>query len=1065
MKKILLLGTLWVCSCSSLLWAQEKYVSGVVTAADDDSFIPGVNVLVGGTNVGAITDINGSYKISVPNKGKLIFSFVGMIPQEVQLGTASVINVKLVSDTRMLSEVVVTGSGVATTKAKLGISVETISAKNLPQTPTASVDQALIGKIPGAQITSGDGTPGAGVNILLRGINSVNRGTQPMILIDGIQVAATDLNAIDLNSIERIEVVQGAASASIYGAQGANGVIQLFSKKGKAGQLNIDFSSAVTNNTYLNIGGMAKSQFHGYNTDASNNIIGSSGKPITIDPATGLYSENVIWNSTDPLNKTDKPYNANLAYHDHFKEFFVPSNTFNNSVSVSGGSEKFDINVSASNNHQKSNFLNNGYNDRSNLVSNIGIQLAKGLKFRSTTQLVYTKNTVNGSNVYAIFNSRAFVDYDFRLPDGNPINRLGDAAGVNGSNPIYAQHYSSTTDKKVDIIQNFNLNYKINKYFELDAKYGLNNSKEDNIFIAQNQSENANSVAASTWVGSQISPDNTGGIDNRSYTKTFQNFLGTAFIYTNFQDDFHWNIPISTSTQVSFDYRNQSNKQYFAASAGLPTYTPFTSTQGTSFKVFRDYNEPFITFGYLVNQKIEYGEIAGISGGFRSDYSSAFGGGSKPFTFPRGDAYLRFSSFDFWKNGKLANRIPEFKVRAAYGEAGIQPRPFDRYVTLTTKVLGASNSFYFDPKQNNPDLSVEVSKELEIGTDITFSVMPTGNWLNDLRLSATYWKRSTDNAIWDINVAPSAGSGALKTNAFSLGSHGLQASLNATIFHNKDFSWNLTTNFTKQTSKINSVTGDQEIVIVSNAGSTNYVLRKDEKIGQLYGHKMIHSLDAKKPDGTPFLTEAEKGDYTLASNGYVVNKATKFPYVTPDKYSFGDPNPKFNISFINDFTFKNFLNFGFQLDWIKGSHLYNQTKEWMYRDGIHSDYSKPFTIDGQTGAWTSFYRGVYAAVTRNGTKDYFYEDASFVRLRNISLGIDFAKITKIPGFRKLQLVFSGRNLITWTKYTGMDPEISSGTTGTNEDGSPRTNSAWDRGTDHSSMPNYRSYQVSLNFGF
>jgi len=137
----------------------------------------------------------------------------------------------------------------------------------------------------------------------------------------------------------------------------------------------------------------------------------------------------------------------------------------------------------------------------------------------------------------------------------------------------------------------------------------------------------------------------------------------------------------------------------------------------------------------------------------------------------------------------------------------------------------------------------------------------------------------------------------------------------------------------------------------------------------------------------------------------------------------------------------------------------------MYRDGIHADYSKPFTIDGQTGAWTSFYRGVYAAVTRNGTKDYFYEDASFVRLRNISLGIDFAKITKIPGFRKLQLVFSGRNLITWTKYTGMDPEISSGTTGTNEDGSPRTNSAWDRGTDHSSMPNYRSYQVSLNFGF
>ncbi|WAC09618.1 SusC/RagA family TonB-linked outer membrane protein [Dyadobacter pollutisoli] len=1055
MKKILLLGALLVCSCSSLLWAQEKFVTGTVTAADDASAIPGVNIVVAGTNNGVITDMDGKYKIGVPDKGKLIFSFVGMISQELAFENLSVIDVKLVSDARILSEVVVTGSGVATTKAKLGISVETISGKNLPQTPSASVDQALVGKIPGAQITSGNGTPGASVNILLRGINSVNRGTSPMILIDGIQMVSTDLSSIDLNTIERIEVVQGAASASIYGAQGANGVIQLFTKRGKNGVLNIDFSSSITNNTYLNVGGMAKSQFHGYNTDANNNIIGSSGAPITIDPLTGLYSENVIWNSTDPLNKTDKPYNANLAYHDHFKEFFVPANTYNNSVSMSGGSEKFDFSASASNNHQKSNFLNNGYNDRSNLTTNLGVQLAKGLRLRSTTQLVYTKNTVNGNNIFSIFNSRAFVDYDFRLPDGSPINRLGDAAGVNGSNPIYAQHYSSSDDKRVDIIQNFNLNYKVNKYLELDAKYGLNYRREDFIFTAQNQSDNANSVAASTWVGSAISPDNTGGIDKYTYAKTFQNFLGTAFFYTNFQDDFHWNVPITTSTQVSFDYRNQKQTLYAASAAGLPSYTPFTSTQGTSFKVIEDYAEPFITYGYLVNQKIEYGELFGLAGGFRSDYSSAFGGGSKPFTFPRGDVYLRMSSFDFWKGGNLAGLVPEFKLRAAYGEAGIQPNPFDRYVTLRTKVLGSSNAFYFDPNQNNPDLSVEVSKELEIGTDLTVNLMPGGNWLNDVRLSATYWKRTTDNAIWNIDVAPTSGSGTLKTNAFSLGSHGLQASLNAAMYHGKNFTWNLTTNFTKQTSKINSVVGDQEIVIISSAGSTNYVLRKDEKIGQLYGHKMIHSLDAVKPDGTPFLTEAEKGNYTLASNGYVVDKATKFPYVTPDKYSFGDPNPKFNMSFINDLTFKNFLTFGFQLDWIQGSHLYNQTKEWMYRDGIHADYSKPFTIDGETGAWTSFYRGVYAAVTRNGTKDYFYEDASFLRLRNISLGVDFAKVTKIKGFRKLQLVLSGRNLFTLTKYTGMDPEIVSGA----------NNSAWDRGTDHSSMPNYRSYQVSLNFGF
>jgi hypothetical protein len=218
---------------------------------------------------------------------------------------------------------------------------------------------------------------------------------------------------------------------------------------------------------------------------------------------------------------------------------------------------------------------------------------------------------------------------------------------------------------------------------------------------------------------------------------------------------------------------------------------------------------------------------------------------------------------------------------------------------------------------------------------------------------------------------------------------------------------------------------------------------------------MLHDLNEKKPDGSLFIPQSEQSKYTLASNGYVVDKATKFPYVTPDKYSFGDPNPKFNMSFINDFTFKNFLTFSFQIDWVNGSHLYNQTKEWMYRDGIHADYAKSFSIDGQEGAWTAFYRGVYAAVQRNGTKDYFYENASFARLRNISVALDFAKMTKLPAFKRLQLVLSGRNLVTITKYTGMDPEISSGS----------VNSAWDRGTDHSTMPNFKSYQATLNFGF
>ncbi|WP_420150632.1 TonB-dependent receptor plug domain-containing protein, partial [Spirosoma sp.] len=398
MAKNLLLSFLLVCSACAFTWAQERKITGKVTSNEDGTSLAGVSVVVKGTTTGSVTDGEGKYSIAAPAKATLVYSFIGMATKEIEIGASSVIDVKLTTDTKQLSEIVVTGVGVATDKRKIAISVESVSAKELPQTPSASVDQALIGKIPGAQITSRSGTPGADVNILLRGINTINRGTQPMILIDGIQMGATSLQTIDLNSIERVEVVQGAAAATIYGAQGANGVIQLFTKKGKNGQLNIDISSSIAQNTYLNVGGLSKAQYHAFVTDASNNIIGSSGKPIAFDATNGIYTENVQYNSTDPTATNSKPYNANLQYHDHFSYFFKPANTINNSIAISGGSQKADFSLSVSNSHQESNIINNGAWDRSNLSANIGTQLAKGLSLRSITQLAYTKNTLKSSD-------------------------------------------------------------------------------------------------------------------------------------------------------------------------------------------------------------------------------------------------------------------------------------------------------------------------------------------------------------------------------------------------------------------------------------------------------------------------------------------------------------------------------------------------------------------------------------------------------------------------------------------------------------------------------------------
>jgi hypothetical protein len=195
---------------------------------------------------------------------------------------------------------------------------------------------------------------------------------------------------------------------------------------------------------------------------------------------------------------------------------------------------------------------------------------------------------------------------------------------------------------------------------------------------------------------------------------------------------------------------------------------------------------------------------------------------------------------------------------------------------------------------------------------------------------------------------------------------------------------------------------------------------------------------------------------------YVVDKTTYQPQFTNETYPLMNPNPKFNASFINGLSFKNFLTLNFQFDWVYGSHLYNQTKEWMYRDGISGDFSKQVTIDGKTGAFPAYWSGAYynlwgstRGAGNNATKDFFVEDASFVRLRNISLAFDLAKVVKLPYLNKAQIVFTGRNLMTFTKYTGYDPEISSGS----------SNSSFDRGVDHSTLPNTKSYQIGLNIGF
>jgi hypothetical protein len=359
----------------------------------------------------------------------------------------------------------------------------------------------------------------------------------------------------------------------------------------------------------------------------------------------------------------------------------------------------------------------------------------------------------------------------------------------------------------------------------------------------------------------------------------------------------------------------------------------------------------------------------------------------------------------------------------------------------------------------NVNLNVEVSKETEVGTDFSITGLK-GNWLSAINTSFTYWNRHSSNNIASVSVPLSSGFTSQVANAITMSSHGWELSVNIPVVKSRNFSWDFTTNWGHQTSKINTIEGGNPIILTTSAGSSSLILYPNATIGQLYGHKTITSLNQTDPSGNLYIPKSDDALYTMV-NGAIVNIATKQIQFTPDKYNLGDPNPKFNASFINTINYK-FVSLSFQIDWIHGSHTYNQTKEWMSRDGISGDFEKQVNINGQKGAWSAYWSSPYYNILgsthggdNDGTRDYYYENSSFGRLRNVSLAFDLTKVANIKYFKKIQLILSGRNLVTITKYTGFDPEMLS----------TSANSGFDRGVDNSTIPNIKSYQAGLNIIF
>jgi len=870
----------------------------------------------------------------------------------------------------------------------------------------------------------------------------------PLILFDGIEVS--DLNGIDLATVDRVEVVKGAAGGALYGAQGGNGVIQIFSKKGSNNKkAQISITSQVSSGSIIRPRKSPIAKYHSFQTN-SQGFITSSGAQITAD-------ENGSWGNPDFLDASANPNVLNNKVYkekvyDHLSQAYSRAITTNTSINVSGGGDKSDYAFTLSRYDEK-NVLSNSY-QRTSIGSNVGFELVKGLTFRNNLQAIITEdNLLSGdpdasiggtsSGRFALFNSFPYIDFTRRDPNGNLV------VSANGGdkttrNPLSELEWRVKNTKRTRIIENLNLNYKINKFVELDYKYGVEANITDGSNMYKNQSGAAQSGTA--YWGQTLA----GSLRNDYENTTRQNSLASLFLKFDLEKDFNIKLPLKSTTQVSYDYRKTKGTSYFAQGTVLPSFPPYNISVATNKTSGDDYST-FITFGTLFNQTLEYKDLLGISGGFRSDYSSKFGeGGGTAQNFGRGTIFFRPTELFKIKN------LQEWKIRAAYGGAGIQPDgAYDRQTTLSVQQLGTTSTISNQSALSNPALKLQIVKEFEIGTDLTIRTNSL-KWFPSISTSLTYWNHQSDQLIRKAPLAISTGAASILDNVAAIESRGIDLSLDATVLQTKNLYWDFSARLgTTQATVTKLYRG-----LPSSDGYFN--VKEGEAIGLFNYMAPLTSIDQLNGNTkTRYISAADANKYELV-NGMVVDTASKKVMMTAsdDTKNAGSAYPKFTASFTNTFTYKKSWTLSFQIDWIQGNKIYNTSRQWLYRDRLSADFDKPVTIGGKSGAYVAYYNSLYNSVSPT---TWFVEDGSFVRLRDISLTYNIPASVKF--LKNSSFTFSARNLFTITNYTGLDPEA----TGTadaqgNLAGESGKYAGAVKGIDYFGVPNLKSFQASLKIG-
>lgn len=959
--KICLLGTFLLIVGFSY---GQKTVTGTVVSSDDGIGIPGVNVVVKGTANGTSTDFDGLYSIDIASGNSvLVFSYLGFITEEIDVGDKSVIDVSLTEDVSALEEVVVVGYG-TTKKSDITGSVSSVKSEELAAFPVLSAEQALQGRAAGVAVQSNNGgEPGAPIAVRIRGNTSISASSAALVVVDGF-VGGT---LPQPNDIQSIEILKDASATAIYGSRGSGGVILVTTKKGSRGKMVVEINSSYAAQSITKrLDLLNADQFVRYQQ--------------AINPSFIQGPENTDWQDL----------------------IFRSGNVSNHQLSFSGGSEKINYYVSGNYFNQNGVVINSGF-QRFSFLSNIDVQATDRLKLGFNA--FGNRGKKNGIASQASSGGRSDGDVINMAYSFDPNLGVKDANGVNTQNSVGDEIDNPVSLAREVVDETVTDNYRANFYADYQLFEGLS-FKTTFGFSTDNSTRGT--FSPSTLIAKASIQGGIAGVTTDkdtdilsenyfTYTKEIGKGNLTALLGYSYQKIRNEQYQASAQGFVSnsFSYFNLGG-----ASTPLPASSSLTETEIVS------------QYGRL---NYDYDDRYLFTMTARRDGSSNFAKNEKYSFFPSGAIGWRVSNEGFLKDNPTLSNL---KLRASYGVTGNPSiAPYQSLASLDDiyAVVGDNTVSAVVPEQlANPDLKWESSYQSNFGIDLGF--------LND-RISASvdYYNIDTEDVILGDSSAPEyvgfANPTALK-NIGEINNKGLEISLSTRNVITDNFSWTTDLNWSRNKNEVVKLLESQDIFISSAPGAflqdQTQILREGEPVGVFWGYEYRGvNQNGTPPAGTAGFTDDSGDELFTDING-------DGAITTDDRMIIGDPNKDWTAGLNNNFRYKGLdLNVFFQA--AVGGDIYSYTLL-----ALASGPSNATTeaLDAWTPTNTDTNVPAPKVREKRITSRYVY-DGGYVRLKNLALGYNLPDdIVSQLGMQGIRVGLSGQNLLTFTDFPGTDPEAS-----------------------------------------